>query len=208
MEYNEKRQKDSIKFFEISDIYTNNKIEKKLSIIISGRLSNDLYGFGKKLDANFFINLLGVQIQDHIFEIDRSKLKSKSKNKIYAIEVNLKKIDLDFIEDDIDIDFHFNKYKEISEFPSTSRDISISLGDKDKLDELFKTIYSIKVDHLKDLFVFDFYSNNDLNITKIGFRFIFQSMNKTLEDSIVDKHMDIIFSKILKIESLSIPGLK
>ena len=81
LEYNEKRQKDSIKFFEISDIYTNNKIEKKLSIIISGRLSNDLYGFGKKLDANFFINLLGVQNQDQFSKLIGANLNQNLKIK-------------------------------------------------------------------------------------------------------------------------------
>ena len=51
--YNERRQKDSIKLFEISDIYTKEKNKfvkkKKLALIASGRLARNYRDFSKKL---------------------------------------------------------------------------------------------------------------------------------------------------------------
>ena len=57
--YNERRQKDSIKLFEISDIYTkDNEINQytKLGIIISGRKGHNHIDFIKKLDLLLRIN--------------------------------------------------------------------------------------------------------------------------------------------------------
>ena len=59
--YNERRQKDSIKLFEISDIYTKDKEikqQKKLGLIISGRQGHNYNDFSKKLDEKYLNNLL------------------------------------------------------------------------------------------------------------------------------------------------------
>ena len=60
LDFNEKRQKDSIKLFEISDIYKNDKeieVSKVISIVISGRLGNNFFNFNKRLDSNYFADL-------------------------------------------------------------------------------------------------------------------------------------------------------
>ena len=62
LDYNEKRQKEIIKFFEISDVYFTNKDEeviykKKLSIIISGRQGLNYLDFNKKLDRGYLKKL-------------------------------------------------------------------------------------------------------------------------------------------------------
>ena len=61
--YNENRQKDSIKLFEISDIYTSpgNTYEKRLAIIVSGRRGQNHQDFSKKLDNMYLIELFGKQ---------------------------------------------------------------------------------------------------------------------------------------------------
>ena len=62
--------------------------------------------------------------------------------------------------------------------------------------------------YLKSCFVFDYFENSKLNEIKIGFRFIFQSINKTLTDD----DISIIFKDVVKlslsIEGVEIPGLK
>ena len=48
--YNERRQKDNIKIFEISDVYSRNSsisFEKKLGLIVSGRRGNNFNDFSK-----------------------------------------------------------------------------------------------------------------------------------------------------------------
>ena len=50
--YNERRQKESIKLFEISDLYTKNeeiKQQKKLGLVVSGRVGNNHNDFSKNL---------------------------------------------------------------------------------------------------------------------------------------------------------------
>ena len=55
-----RRQKDSIKLFEISDIYTSNKeVSKKriLSIIASGRAGLNYEDFSKKINKKYLSSL-------------------------------------------------------------------------------------------------------------------------------------------------------
>ena len=79
--YNERRQKDSIKFFEISDLYTKSdqiNQEKKLGIIISGRQGHNYLDFSKKLDHAYLSNLLNKDSDNSVFtieEISRTELK-------------------------------------------------------------------------------------------------------------------------------------
>ena len=91
--YNERRQKESIKIFEISDIYSkNNQVnqEHKLGIIISGRKGNNYIDFTKKLDADYMRSILSEILNyknPNIYEISRSQLRTKKKDKIFYLEV-------------------------------------------------------------------------------------------------------------------------
>ena len=91
--YNERRQKDSIKLFEISDIYSKEdhiNQEKKIGIIISGRRGNNYIDFTKKLDASFLEDILkndSTNNSSAIVEIPRSQLKTKKKDKIFYTEI-------------------------------------------------------------------------------------------------------------------------
>ena len=68
--FNERRQKDSIKLFEISDIYDikDNKVNvsRKLAVIASGRVGHNYEDFSKKLAKSILIlfleNLYQVKI--------------------------------------------------------------------------------------------------------------------------------------------------
>ena len=57
--FNENRQKESIKLFEISDIYTKNgsdiSFERHLGIIVSGREADNYRDFNKKIDKDFLL---------------------------------------------------------------------------------------------------------------------------------------------------------
>lgn len=213
LDYNEKRQKESIKLFEISDIYKkNNSIdsEKYIAIIISGRQGLDHKNFNKKLDQTYLsdtIRELEVN-ESKIKEINRSSLNSKIKNKIFYIECNVDDINISFGQHDKKRDqFSFNKASPISEFPSSTRDISISINDKDSLEYVIQKVFQVDLHNLKDIFIFDYYNNVDKNITKIGFRFIFQSNVKTLEEHEIDKEMLKVFKAIKNFTGVEIPGL-
>ena len=99
------------------------------------------------------------------------------------------------------------RYVPISEFPSSKRDLSFSVKDFSKCKELEELILSYKNNLLKDTFIFDYYKNEKMKEIKIGFRFIFQSKDRTITDKEVDDVMNIIIEAALNHESISIPGL-
>ena len=216
--FNERRQQDSVKLFEISDIYEmdfeKNKLLKKrvLGIIASGRIAKNYKEFSKKIDKNYIDKILekicdDVAVQSTL--LDRTNMNSKLKNNIYYVELDLQRFDYGNLEDITD-DFHlnkFNKYEEISEFPCSIRDLSFSVKDSVDLDILYKKINEFKYDILKENYIFDFFYNNKTKEIKIGYRFIFQSKTKTLTDYDVDNVVNDIIENTTKINSISIPGL-
>lgn len=121
--YNERRQADSIKLFEISDVYLNNENniiqEKRIGIIISGRFGNNYIDFSKKLDKKYLEQILNKKDLTSVFnieEISRENLKTKKKEKIYYIEALLEHIP-DNIFEDLEFNdkpFDFIRYMPVS----------------------------------------------------------------------------------------------
>ena len=216
LEFNENRQHDSIKLFEISEVYSKNddiNAEKLASIIISGRKGQNYEDFSKKLDNNYILNLfklINIDIDiNQIKEIDRNEVRNKIKNKIYFLEINVNDIPDEislYKSFRLDTDkINFKKYKKISEYPSSFRDLSFLLSNEKLIIQLEELVLNYKSAYLKNAFIFDFYKKDKSNI-KIGVRLIFQSSHSTL----TDKDIDIEISKFLKIitnlKGLSVPG--
>ena len=213
--YNERRQKDSIKFFEISDLYTkNNQInqEKKLGIIISGRRGYNYLDFSKKLDNAYLIELLNLDSNNQVFkieEISRKELKTKKKDRIFYFEISIDKIPKNLFEElESTMDqINFIKYQSVSEFPSSSRDFSFSIKDSEKYDAVINYLSDLNDENLKDAFIFDFYENKKLNEIKVGVRLIFQSNLNTLSEEDIQKSVNKLLQPIIDIEGISIPGI-
>ena len=213
--YNERRQKDSIKLFEISDIYTKDKVikqQKKLGLIISGRQGRNYNDFPKKLDQKYLNKLLNENYSEGIFEINeisRSSLNTKKKDKIFYVETSLEDIPMSFFtklsaqQKSID----FINYKPISEYPSSSRDFSFVIEDLQVVHEIIDMLDNISDDIIKDSFLFDYYKDDKRKIIKLGYRFIFQSHLMTLSDSEINKKVNEILSPVLEIDTVSIPGM-
>ena len=214
--YNQKRQKDIIKLYEISDIYlsTDGQPSKKsVGIIASGRIGKNYLEFSKKIDKLYLLNVLETIIDTKkidILDIPIDELDTKIKNNIYYVEFEFNTIkDREIFDTNIEKpDFNFKKYQQISEFPSSYRDLSFSINDSNKYKILESHILNFKNKILKDKFIFDFYKNEKNNEIKIGFRFIFQSNKKTITDIEVSDVMNKIIESSMKIDSVSIPGLK
>lgn len=213
--YNEKRQKDSIKLFEMSDIYYLNKgeivKESKIAIIVSGRLGLNYSDFSKKLDKFYLTDLFKLfdyDIKDEIIEVDRALLDSKIKTPIYALEIPTSLLLSNII--DIETSDGFantsKQYKHVSEFPSSYRDFSFSISDEAMLEPFMSCINESSSKYLKDFYMFDFFNNKKNNHIKVGFRFIFQSDFGTLKESDVNLEVDNLLKPILLIDSVDIPG--
>ena len=102
---------------------------------------------------------------------------------------------------------NFIKYSSVSEFPSSSRDLSFSIKNIDKYYEIQEYLLAYKSNLIKEIFIFDFYNNQKNNEIKLGFRFIFQSTTSTITENQVNNVMEAIIKHTLSIDSVSIPGL-
>ena len=217
LESNEKRQKDSIKFFEISNVHScsnnNISIKKSLCLIAGGREGKNYNEFSKNITQDYLKELLYELLLENdvnFIEISRENIKSKSKYPVFALEILIDDVS-DSIKEYKPIfpkPIKFNQYTQISLYPSVNRDISFSINRIELLDILQDLIISCKYEILKDKFIFDFFENKKLNIIKVGVRFIFQDSLKTLTDNDVDEVLRKIITKFLEIDGIQIPGLK
>ena len=215
--FNEKRQKDSIKLFEISDIYLSDgsgQIEKKkmLAIIASGRIGYNRRDFSKKINKNFIQNIFcdfDEKFVDEILNIARHNVDSKSKDEIFYLEVELSRLAPYFKDYELSNETNkFVKYSDISEFPSSTRDLSVLVGRIEDIEKVSKIIDDYNASILVDRFLFDFYENKGKNEIKVAYRLIFQSKENTLSDKDVDKEMNKMVFKIIEIKNASVPGFK
>ena len=93
--FNERRQKDSIKLFEISDVYSlSNGINKKrkFAIIASGRVGLNFEDFSKKINKKYLTALFQEILPNEIFNFEtlsRDLLDTKIQNEIVALEVDI-----------------------------------------------------------------------------------------------------------------------
>ena len=213
--YNERRQKDSVKLFEISDIYSKDrelKQQKKLGLIVSGRQGHNYNNFQKKLDYHYLNELLNSDYGEDIFEIteiSRNNLNTKKKDKILYVEKSLEDIPESFFSK-LSIEqkaIDFINYKPISEYPSSTRDFSFVIEDVQIVNEIIDMLNNISDEIIKDSFIFDYYKDDKRELIKLGYRFIFQSHIKTLSDFEINKKVNEILSPILKIDGVSIPGM-
>ena len=214
LQYNERRQHDSIKLFEISNIYSSdiNKNKRVLAIIASGRVDKNYKDFSNKIDKNYISSIFDNVIDSenlNLSFISRDNLKSKLTSPIIYSEININSLK------DIDLS-HFEKkskkikklqYIQISDFPSSVRDLSFSVKEPKKSEELVSSILGFNHELLKEKFIFDYYYNEKILEVKIGFRFIFQSSESTITDNQVNNVIEKIIKITRKIDSVSIPGI-
>jgi len=214
--FNERRQKDSIKLFEISDVYSNEKKiiqEKRLGIIVSGRCGHNHKDFSKKLDKKYLNEILSFNKNKSIFEIEeipRQNLKTKKKDKVFYTEVLLDDIPETFPGDHKTKKpaINFIKYVPVSDFPSSVRDFSFSIKDFDKYNTVISCIEKFEEENLKDFFIFDFYLNEKLKEIKVGIRLIFQSPMKTLSEEDIQMSIGKILKPIIDLDGVIVPGLE
>ena len=214
--FNERRQKDSIKLFEISDVYTskNNLIGRvrKLSIIASGRAGHNFEDFSKKINIKYLTKLFKEDLPSENFDfqiLNRDSTKTKIKNEIIACEVDISNFStevLNYKEISKSPD-SFIQYRPISELPYSQRDLSFSIKNFSSRQNLEKYILGYENELLKEKFIFDYFYNENSSEIKIGFRFIFQSLNSTITETQVSNVMNDIIMNTDKIKGVTIPGL-
>jgi phenylalanyl-tRNA synthetase beta chain len=214
--FNERRQKDSIKFFEISDVYTfeNNKVKKKrnLAIVASGRVGHNHIDFSKKLNKKYLTNLFKDALPSEDFAIqifNRDGLNSKIKNEIVGCEIDIDNFSTEVLnyKEETGPPSSFKKFSQISDLPFSSRDLSFSIKDFSNRQNLEDYILGYENELLREKFIFDFFYNENSAEIKIGYRFIFQSLNSTITEAQINNVMNDIIGHTVKIKGVTIPGL-
>lgn len=214
--FNERRQKDSIKLFEISDIYTinNNKVNKKrkLSLIASGRIGLNYEDFSKKINKNYLKLLFSKISEKQVFDfktISREGLDTKINSEIVGLEIDIDEFSRDILSynETAKSPKDFKQYVPINDLPSSTKDISYSVKNPNNLDKLQELLLNYQSDIIKKIFIFDYFYNEKYQEIKVGFRFIFQSKEKTLTSSEIDIVYNKILSDSLDIDGIEIPGL-
>ena len=213
--YNERRQQESIKLFEIADTYTHLSTEPKrfIGIIVSGRVDNNHIDFSQRLDKKYLLNFLNDYFEkidpNIITAIDRNDFKSKSNNAIVYAEIDFDKLNI--IKKNFNEIYKVNnldkRYIPISDYPSSTRDISFSISDFSKSKPLQDYVLNFQNILLKDVFIFDYFYNEKKAEIKIGFRFVFESKHSTITDKEINKIMSVIFQYTNSINGIRIPGL-
>ena len=209
--FNERRQKDSVKLFEISEIYSKHSSivdSLHVGIIASGRQGENYQDFTKLIDRKYFQDIF-EDFDINIHEIPRESLNTKLKSKIFYTEFNFGEINKDFFtKNDLSYEFPgFIQYQKVSEYPSIVRDISFLISDLTKVEDILEYFKKINDENLKKSFIFDFYKNEKLDHIKIGYRFIFQSKTNTLTDSEINKTLKEMIKPVLEIDGVDIPGM-
>ena len=213
--FNERRQKDSIKLFEISDVYSsNNGINKKrkLSIIASGRVGLNFEDFSKKINKKYLTTLFQEILPNEMFDfkiLSRDLLDTKIKNEIVTLEVDIDKCSSDILsyKEVSKSPESFAQYSPISDLPSSFKDISYSIKDYSKTVVLQDLLLNYQSAIIKNVYIFDYFKNEKQEEIKIGFRYVFQSKVMTLTSAEIELVYNDIVSQSLKISGISIPGI-
>ena len=226
--FNQNRQKDSIKLFEFSDIYTKDGNENKLAVIVSGKTNKNFKEFNTQLDYSYlkgliktiFSEILGRELN---FELDQSQnydlyekvycneehigrigklskefVSSKTKTPVFSFEIATNNLKLPS-----------KKQSRISDYPASYRDLSFSLDSHENLGELSALIKRQKElsELMTDCFVFDLFENKKQNILKIGYRFKFQSIENNITDKEIEAIIKPLIKECLQIDGVNIEGL-
>ena len=213
--FNERRQKDSIKLFEISDVYlSSNGINKKrkLSVVASGRVGLNYEDFSKKINKKYLTALFQEILPNDVFDFEilsRDLLDTKIKNEIVTLEVDIDRFSTNILsfKEISKSPESFAQYSPISDLPSSFKDISYSIKDYSKTQELQDLLLNYQSDIIKNVYIFDYFKNEKQEEIKIGFRFIFQSKKATLSSAEIELVYNDLVTRSLKISGISIPGM-
>lgn len=158
-------------------------LEEKLGIEFKYEKEDTIKGYHPGICAKVIYNKETI---GHIGKIHPTIL-----NDAYAFEINLEKILPNLVS--------FKPFESITKYPSITRDLSMLIGNNVKIDEIFSIIKQTTRKHLIDIRLFDVYEDKSLGENKksLAFTMTFNSKEKTLEASDVDK---LINSVIIRLE--------
>ena len=228
IKHNSNRQNKNLKLFEIGNNYYSIKNDyyenKRLNIAITGNvfeenwitdyIENNFY-YLKGISDNLLekLNVSSYKyelVQDGVFKFKLNIISNKKEvgfigqlDRDYTVtfsisdKVHILNLDLDKIK----LKNFNNKFKELSKFPSSRRDLSMILDDHIKFEDIKTIAYKLESKILKGVNLFDEFKGKNIGDKKKSFAisFTFNDSKKTLTDKIIDKIM-VKFAETFKSE--------
>ncbi len=223
LDYNKKRQIKDILIYEISNVYSKEKEDLKLSFVLEGDYSNLLWQ-GKKNKIDFFLakgilnqvfSNLGIlnDIKYVPYNLNNeSYFPQKTACILYKDELigilgslNLK---MKEYKDTIVMEINLNKildknsqvisFKQLNKFPKIERDLAILVDSNILASDLIKTIKEVGKNMLTEIKIFDVFVDPKLGDNKksIAFNLSFEDYDKTLESNVVDNKINQILKRL------------
>ena len=223
--YNQNRKNNDVFIYEIGRSYTKEKEEQVLSIALTGTISSTLWN-GKREDVDFFYlkglvqNLFDkLSIKNYSIILPEKPLKGlhpgvsaiiklgkdnigfmgklhpnyekkyEVKN-VFVFEISLEKL--------FSFSHELKSVKEISKYPTMSRDLALVMDENITCEKLENEIKRAAKRSLIDLKVFDLYSGDNLGKGKkqIAISLTFGDNTRTLETQEVDNTIKEILNKL------------
>ena len=222
MEYNTKRKQNNIFLYEIGNVFSKKEEFEEISIIVKGKFNNNLLSKNNS-DVDFFFIKAVLKRIGFILNVDLSIQESNSEEvyhpyqqaKIYfenevighmgtfnprlILKYDLKKVFGLTIKLSKILEKKKNMiFKNISKFPSISRDLSIIYPIDKSVKNLTDMISNTVKENLVEVKVFDVYKGESIHegFKSISLRMTFNDSKKTLETSDVEKWMKKISHRL------------
>jgi phenylalanyl-tRNA synthetase beta chain len=223
MEYNTKRKQHNIFLYEIGNVFSKKEEFEEISIIVKGKFNNNLLSKNNS-DVDFFFIKAVLKRIGFILNVDLSIQESNGEEvyhpyqqaKIYfenevvghmgtfnprlILKYDLKKVFGLTIKLSKILEKKKNMtFKNISKFPSISRDLSIIYPIDKSVKNLTDMISNTVKENLVDVKVFDVYKGESIHqgFKSISLRMTFNDSKKTLETSDVEKWMKKISHRLI-----------
>ena len=133
-----------------------------------------------------------------IGKLSKDFLNSKNKTAVFSLEISLNDLSIPKVT-----------YMKSSDFPASYRDLSFSLEDISCMEDLNAVVKKFLNSNeiMTDAFVFDYFENKKMGLLKTGYRFKFQSLQKSLTDDEVDSVMNDLIKASMSLSGIKIEGL-
>jgi len=216
--YNLNRKNEDLKFFEFGRTYLKKEgtyLEKEqLCLYACGNISEicwsrgdhevDLY-FIKGLIQNLFdgkkIQFLddeSIKLQGKV--VGKMTSVSPEKRKQFGIKKEVWFVDLDWNAIEAVLRQSKTRYKAISKFPGTSRDLSLVIDKGIQYNQVEKAVRKAASNKMTNMFIFDIYEGDKISADKKSYavRLDFSDSQQTITDEVVDADITKIIASLQK----------
>ncbi len=191
---------DPVLLFEIGNVFTKNNENSHLCIVAAGNnaqknINNAMSSIVKKM------KITDIEMSPNCLSRDELVTFKIKKPFVYYAEIDLTDICKKMTIDAAKLKLHVSNkniiYRQVSKFPSLTRDLAFIVDKSTQADSLENTIYNIS-DLVNNVELFDEFASDKFGVNKknLAFHIYLQAQDRTLNDEEADKIIKLIIDKI------------